>query len=278
MPRAKANASSEKLRKKIRGGKKRSALKKFLFIFVLSAATVAAFLFLASRYIFKIAKFEINDSYRYSDTEILAAGGLSEGMELYAIPVSQTEQYIKENLPYVKSAKLIKIPPSTLRINITLEKGVLGTKLGGDYYILSENFRVLEKISATEEPEKNIIGRLIADDIIIFKTNSVKECYVGKDIKFQDSDISDFLSEVLEVVEEYQINGIIREIDITNKFAVTMNCSDRFLVKIDSFEDIGQKILSSILMINDLYEDDKGKLERIDDKVWSFIPDDKIFS
>jgi hypothetical protein len=183
-------------------------------------------------------------------------------------------------MPYVKQVELAQIPPSTLKINISLEIGVFGIKLGGDYYVLSEDFKALEKISETEISEKSIIAGLLYDNIIIFRTHTIKECYVGKKVKFQDEDITRFLSEVYDSVKENRIDGMIREIDITNKFDVKINYEERFLVKFKSFEDAETKILTLTDMINNLDEMDreaKGEIERLNEGTWSFTYKNKLF-
>ena len=264
------NTSRPRPVKEAGGNKKKSALKRFLFIFVLVIIIVVLFLFLTNRYIFKIGKIEINGNIKYTKEEILTAGGLSEGMELYSLPLKEIEQNIKDDLPYIKAVKLTQIPPSTLRINMTSEKGALGIKLGGDYYVLSENFKVLEKISAIERTDENIVAEMLSDNIIIFDTHTIKECYVGKKIQFQDEDISDFLRKVLYAVEENQIHGRIKKIDVVNKFYIKMEYDNRFDVELGSFEDIELKILTLIEMANGLPKDTKGKFERNNEKSWSF--------
>ena len=252
--------------------KKRSTLKSLLFIFILAVTVAAAFLFLTNRYIFKVGKIEVSENPRYTRETILDIAGISKGMELYALPLREIEYNIKSSLPYIKNAKITRIPPSTLRINITMEKGALGIKLGWDYYILSESFKALEKISILNKSEENIVSELLADNIIIFDTHTIKECYVGRTVQFQDEDIADFLRKVLKVVEENEIHGIIDKIDLADKFYIKMEYDGRFSVELGRFEDIELKILTLIAVIDELPEDARGIFERNNEKSWSFIP------
>ena len=269
---SKNNKNSQvNLRKITANKKKRSSLKSFIFIFVLAVTVVAAFLFLANRYIFKVGKIEINEHFKYTDEEILAAGGISLGMELYSLPLREIENNIKDKFSYVKNIKLTQIPPSTLRINISMETGVLGIKLGGDYYILSETFKVLEKVSMTNKTEEAVAAELFSDNIIVFSTQTIKECYVGKNIQFQDEDIPYFLNKLLKVVKENEIYGVIEKIDLRDKFYVKLDYDKRFLVELGSFEDIETKILTLIAVIDNLAPNATGTFERNNEKSWSFI-------
>jgi len=269
---SKNNKNSQvNLRKITANKKKRSSLKSFIFIFVLAVTVVAAFLFLANRYIFKVGKIEINEHFKYTDEEILAAGGISLGMELYSLPLREIENNIKDKFSYVKNIKITQIPPSTLRINISMETGVLGIKLGGDYYILSETFKVLEKVSMANKTEEIITAELFADNIIIFSTQTIQECYVGKNIQFQDEDIPYFLNKLLKVVKENEIYGVIEKIDLRDKFYVKLDYDKRFLVELGSFEDIETKILTLIAVIDNLAPNATGTFERNNEKSWSFI-------
>jgi len=257
-------------------------IKNFLIAVVMLAAVTVIFLFLTNRYFFKIKHINIteNDKYSYEEiNEILKSNGIIPGGELYGVDIKKAKTDIKETLTYAESVSITQIPPSTVNIDIKTEKGFLGIMLGGDYYIISRNFRVIEKIS--------IVGSGIDESefeppkgIITFETDAVKKCYIGEKIEFLDGDISDFLKDIAALFDDgeknSQILSVIKNIDVTNKFKVVMNYGDRFLVKFGIFENISSKILNSFEIINQLPDYAEGVIDMTDGKMASFRYDENV--
>jgi len=244
-----------------------SKIKKiFLAAFVLTAVT-AAFLFVTNSYFFKIKNIDINENERYSYDDILKASGISVGGELYGIDVKKTEGKIKEELAYAKSVNIRQIPPSTLSIEIENEKGFFGMAIAGDFYIVSQDFKVLDR------RKKPIEG------IITVATDEVKKCYLGEKMEFSDGDVYDFLEGIVELFKKDDSGRLsaIKSVDITNKFKVAMNYGDRFLVKFGIFENIAPKILNVFEVINELGEDDRGIIDITDGKAASFRYVENVF-
>ena len=296
---------SEYLKNKRKLKKAGSGLARFLFVLFMLMVVITVFFFLTNKYFFKVHKILIadvsfiNNGYsnnadenysKYSYDDILSASGITVGSELYGIDVKQVKNNIKKRLTYVDNINIIRIPPSTVSIEIKTDRGMFGIKLGGDYYIISENFRVVEKI--------DIVGGLTAsgvpgtagesdfmppDGIITVAADTVKKCCVGEKIEFSDSDITDFLKETVKMFKEYDLtetmssmNIKISSINIKDKFNVVMNYGDRFLVKFGVFENISPKVLNSLEIINRIPEGFKGIIDITNEKVASFEYDDNI--
>jgi len=259
-----------KTNKKERKSKK---AKRFMAVFFTIAALCAAFLF-TNQYFFKANNIIIGENDRYSYDEILQASGISPGDELYGINTSRVKTNIKEILTYTDSVKITRIPPSTLKIDITAENGMFGIMLGGDYYIISENMRVVEKIKVVGSG--GIYDFKPPENIITFATHDIKKCYLGEKMEFSDNDIYDFMKEIAKFLKEEADKNTrpdmpkIRSMDITDKFRVTMNYEDRFLVKFGLFENISPKILNSYEVISRLPDYAGGLIDLTDSKAASF--------
>ena len=244
-----------------------SRIKKIVMAAFVLAFAAAAFLFLTNSYFFRIKNIKINENDKYSYDDILEASGISVGEELYGVNVKKAENNIKETLAYTKSVNITRIPPSTLNIEIETEKGFFGIAAAGDYYVISQNFKIMDKTAQLPE------------GIITVETDEIKKCYLGEKIEFSDDDIYDFLKDITELFagDDSGKLSAIKNIDITNKFKVAMNYQDRFLVKFGIFENLTPKILNVFEIINELSADDKGIIDMTDGKTVSFTYAENIY-
>ena len=250
-----------------------STIKKvFLAVLVLTIATVV-FLFFANSYFFKVKNIQISENDIYSYDDILNASGISMGEELYGIDIKKAENQIKETLAYTKSVNITQIPPSTLNIEVKIEKGFFGMMIGGDCYVISENFKVIDKIKTPANQTA------LPEGLITVETSEIKKCYLGENMEFSDEDIYDFLKDIIELFAQNDSGRLsaIKNIDINNKFKVTMNYEDRFLVKFGIFENITPKILNVFEVIDELSDDDEGIIDITDGKTVSFKYVENIF-
>jgi len=252
-------------------------IKTFLFAALTLAVVTAVFLFFTNKYFFKVKNIEIDENEKYTYDEILKASGITPGVELYAVDAKQTEKNIRELLPYTKTVSVKRIPPSTVSINIETAAGLFGINLGGDYYIISDKFKILDKIK--------VIGRENAElefsppeGIITFDTDTIKKCYLGEKIEFFDNDIYNFLEEIVLLREgNEKAFSRINCIDVKNKFKVSMNYENKFIVNFGIFENISSKILNSFEIINRLPDYAEGIIDMTDDKAASFTYEENVF-
>jgi len=268
---------------KIKARKAGSAIKSFLLAVLILALVISALWFLIIKYFCIIDNITISENDRYSYDEILKASGINVGEELYGVDVNKAKENISGMLTYAENVEITRIFPATLNINITTEKGVLGIMLGGDYYIISKNFRVIDKIK--------VVGSGLSESefkppegIVTFKTNAIQRCYIGEQMKFSDQDIFNFLKEIIGLLEDKSKDGddtlsmtsMISSIDITNKYKVVMNYSDKFLVKYGIFENITPKIKNSFEIIKNLPDYAKGVIDLTESNPASFRYDENV--
>ena len=251
--------------------KKRVKSKKnLIFASVFIVVTGAAAVYF-NIHLFKVKNFNVAENNRYMREDIVAASGIEEGAELFGFDVRLAENNIKRKLAYIYTADIIRLPPSTVRISIKTDEPMFGLALGKDYYIITDTFRVAEK---TETDNKNINEHGTAG-IIDIVADCVTKCFVGEKIEFSDEDITDFLSELINLARDEKMAEMISSVDIRDKFNVVMNYSDLYLVRLGVFENVYSKALSSFDVIEQLSEL-TGIIDISDDKIASFIPDENI--
>ena len=261
-----------------------SAFKSFLLAVMMITLALSVLWFFVIKNLCIIKNITINENEKYSYDEILQASGIKTGGELYDIDINKSIENIKKNLTYSDSVKITRIFPSTLNINIETEKGILGIMLGGNYYIISQNFRVIDKIK--------VVGKGLSeadfkppDGIITFKTDAVAKCFTGEQMEFSDNDIYNFLKEIAGLIkngnnENGKLNklnmSMISSIDITNKYKVVMDYEDKFLVKYGIFENITPRIIDSFEIIKNLPDYATGIIDLTNVKPASFKYEENI--
>ena len=273
------NRNKNKNKNKMSIRKAGAAIKNFLLAIFAIAVVLLIFLFLTNKYFFKIKNINISESSKYSYDEIngiLKSNGIDVGAELYGVDIKKAKADINKNLTYIESVNITRVPPSTINVDIKTEEGFFGIMLGGDYYIISRNFRVVDKVKIVETSMIDL-KPVVPPEIVTVETNAVKKCYLGETIEFSDEDIYDFLKEILgffsydETDENRRVMQImISDIDITNKFKVVMNYSDKFLVSFGIFENISSKILNSFEIIAQLPDYAEGVINMDEGKTASF--------
>jgi hypothetical protein len=258
-------------RKKARA--KHSKSKKVL-IFLLAFIIIAGVLLIVTnRYIFKVKNWLVGENEVYTREEIIKASGIEEGTELYGFDAGLAEENMRKNLAYAESVSIIRLPPWTVKIDIKTDKAMFGMMLGGDYYILSEKFRVAEKIGVNGvEDFKPPPG------VVTIAADNVKKCFVGERAEFEDEDIEYFLRELMDLIKENERASVISSVNIKDKFNVVMNYSDMFLVKFGVFENIYLKALNSFEIIDGylLERNQTGIIDVSDEKTGSFSLEDNI--
>lgn len=231
--------------------------------------------FLANLYIFKVKNWTVvlSEDNLYSQENIIKASGIEEGAELFGFDKRLAENNIKKELAYVESVSILRIPPFTVRIAVKTDEAAFGFTLGGDYYIISEKFRVAEKISINNREQRDFVP----PGVVNIVTDDVKKCFVGETIEFADEDILDFLKELLRLIKENEDAEMISSVNIKDKFDVVMNYSDLYLVKFGVFENIYSKALGSFAVINEVSERGlTGIIDISEEKIAPFTPDGNI--
>lgn len=246
---------------------------KLLIILLAAAIIMCALFFLANKYLFKVRNWTINISGGggYSHEDIIRASGIEEGAQLFGFDRAAAVNNIKRELSYVAGVTMIRFPPSTVRIDVQTDEAVFGFMLGGDYYIVTENFRVAEKIRMYAMP----LEYVKPPGVINIVTYDITRCFVGERIEFGDEDILYFLKELLRLVRGHEAAGMISSVDIRDKFDVVMTYGDSYTVRFGVFENVYSKALNSFYIIEWLYErgSTAGIIDVSDERTALFRPE-----
>ena len=166
-------------------GKKLRKLRKYLFHYILLAAFCLAIVFVMCYTVFfKLDKIQVTGCSVYSEQQIIDEIGAEEGESLFRINISNAEKTLRGKLPYIRSVKISRQFPTTLKVEIE-EEEVLGAvyTLEG-FTLLSTTGKVLETgVLALPESTPRIVGLPTG---LVYSTGSYLREEVGSEALMEE--------------------------------------------------------------------------------------------
>ena len=144
--------------------KKRAAKRKrgkILTCVLLILILITVMVCLSLTVLFKISEVRTEGESRYSSEQIVEASGISEGVNMFSIKTEDVEKRICSQLPFVGSATVKRVLPSSVVISVTPETAAYTFKCGEEYAAVSKDFKVLEMTESTAE--QTVVGLEVGD-------------------------------------------------------------------------------------------------------------------
>ncbi len=198
---------------------------------ILLLLVAAAFVFVVYKQFFVISAIGVDGAELYASDAVIAASGIRDGDNLYSFSVTDAESSITFKCPYIKSAEISRTVPNTVAIAVEEDTAAYVAEIYGDRLLLSAGLRVLGYADEAEElPE--------------LKLPEVSYSVAGRVITFADRTDERYVREVLGVIgsSAYFANGGLDKIDLSNEYAITMNVSGKYILKLGGEDDFALKL------------------------------------
>lgn len=216
-----------------------------LYYLMLTAICVIIFLILSRTVFFRIEKYEVTGIDLYSEDQILNAGGLKVGRNMYGINLERTAKKIKDSLIYVEDVNLKRKLPNSFIVEVTEAKAYACCEYEGSRYaIITRAGRYLE----TEQ-----LGARAG--LIQIKGMELKNVALGEDFESADETKITIILELLDSIEKNCPNKIT-EIDITDRTNIVMMYENRIEVEFGSSLDYDYKLRYISALIDQNLEPD----------------------
>ena len=185
---------------------------------------------------FKLDKIQVTGCSVYSEQQIIDEIGAEEGESLFRINISNAEKTLRGKLPYIRSVKISRQFPTTLKVEIE-EEEVLGAvyTLEG-FTLLSTTGKVLETgVLALPESTPRIVGLPTG---LVYSTGSYLREEVGSEALMEE------LQALKIVYEELNANGFtdITYYDVSDTLNIEVMIEDRLLLMLGSENDMAYKV------------------------------------
>ena len=227
-------------------------VRRIIFYTGLFLIVTAVFLLVAFAVFFKVRTINITGTNRYSFDDVNAVLPVKLESNLYSFKSEDVELVVKKALPYVGSVKVTRTIPSTLNIEIIEATPAMYINIGNDYYLLSDELRVLDHFK-----DKS----LLPPDVLELKASTVLRCIVGETASFVDTRSYNAITELYSQLRENGIEKEIRMINIVSRFDITLQYADRFSVYLGDMDYSDIKIRFLIGILEKLDAEDKGKID-----------------
>ena len=200
-----------------RKARQRKARKKRMIISIITASIMAVILLviLCLTVFFPIEKIIVSGSKIYSNDQIIEASGIKKGDNIFTFGEEDAINSLKANLPFIEKVEFDRDFPNALNIKVFDAKPYLCVAINGEYYNVSKEGWVLEKVNNK------------VNNTFEIKLPKVK-CEVGTQIAYEDQKSKKLLDKVIKLLEDNSIK--IDYIDVTNPIIIKAGVEGRFEV------------------------------------------------
>lgn len=193
---------------------------------------VSLFVIICLAVFFRIDNIEIVGSSRYSKEQILAVTGIEEGLSLYEVGNSDVSKLYGE-FAYISHAEVERKLPDTLVIKLTEDEGSYFSELYGEYFVLSDELRVLERVFDREE--------LQDDGLIELVLPQIDSAVVGYGMEFAQPVSERYVRAYLDALESSPLYSKTSAFDLRDRFSLSLIAKNTYLVKLGNGDELGTK-------------------------------------
>ena len=97
---------------------------------------------------FRVSSIEVKGTQKYSVQRIVEASGIKPGDNLIFIDPYSTASKIMTTLPYLNDVEIDKLVPDKVEIRVTESQPIAVASFKGDWWLIDQKARVLEKANA----------------------------------------------------------------------------------------------------------------------------------
>jgi cell division septal protein FtsQ len=210
---------------------------------------------------FVIGQFSIKGNMEYTEEQALEVAqriGLEKGKNLFGFDKEQLQKEAKYYLSEFDSVTIKRSLPDKIIFAVKEATPAMYIAENGKNYILSEGLRVISVTGDASIPENFSLIRIYINDVV--------KCQAGEFLQ-TSSEIDEVLKELYAVLSEEAVLGEVSEINLENKFAVSMLYKKRFTVKLGSADNFTVKVRFMKSIEQKLRDTDSGYIDVSDDNL-----------
>lgn len=221
---------------------RRRRIKLTLLLLLIAAVITGALL--SVTVFFKIEVLTSEGSKRYTEEQIIAAAGISEGDNL--IIASVNEERLKSSLPYIGEVKLERKLPNRLTIKVSDAAARVCLCFEEKYYPASAEGRLLECLDECPDGLPTVYVKLVSPK-------------VGKICELSNENDGDTVKQLFEITGEKSIG--IDKVDVTDSLSISFTAEGRFEVSLGTSNYTEGKLAHLAGMIKNIDTSATGKID-----------------
>ena len=199
---------------------------------------------------FGLNKVEIKGNSKYTEEQILKACELSSADNLLTLDLDAVEERIYKACPYISDVSFKIALPSTLIVTVTEDAPSYCTEIYGDYFLLSEDLRVISKHDLYEDIE------ILDIPIIYLKLPQVERAVAGEKIVFDKNSSYNHTVDFLCSLKEQPIYGSLNCVDATDRYHLTLYANEkRHRIEIGTSDNLDTKLKFVAKVVEEAYNE-----------------------
>ena len=225
--------SFERLRSKNR----RKEVRRRLFYVIIALVLIVIVGLVCVITFFGLKSIEVRGNSRYSSEEILEASGLDTTKNLFSIDFDEVEAAIRRACPYVSHISFERVLPSTLVITVNEDVPGYCTEIHGDWFLLSEDLRVISRHDMVEEIE------ILSLPLVYLYLPEVDRAVAGEHITFSKTANYAYLLDFLNDLKDEALYPEIDCVDASDRYHMALYAEDgRYLIDVGTSDNLDTKL------------------------------------
>ncbi len=180
----------------------------------------------------KVRKIEVLGSSPYSNSEVVAVSGIGLGDRVNKIDKAGVERQILRRLSYLSKVKIRSGLFGRVKIALSSDTAAYYTLIAGEYYALSDEFRLLEKNDSKLAYES--IG------LIYISLPKINRAILGDKLLFYDEN-PDYVELFMGELKELDFLSDVGAVTLENRYEIEITYK-KFTVIIGAYKDLETKL------------------------------------
>lgn len=196
---------------------------------------------------------------------IVDASGVRADENLYAVDRADIRRAIMDEFPYISDVKVKRLLPTTLQLEVTEDEAVYYTEICGEYFVLSDKLRVLEKTTDFSYVDS------FEPALKIMKIPDCIYAVVGDPIVFTNENVTEYAEDLLVRLGVTNQFDKVTEVDFSRRFNIYITLDGRWRIFVGDSGDLETKLTFAGMMIETFDETQAGEVDAHDVSVGSVI-------
>ncbi len=216
------------------------------FLVVLSSAILSVFWILNN--FFAVKDIYAKSNIKYDSQDLIDVSGIKKEDSLCFINTAACEMRLCEKLPYIDEAKVIKVFPSKIKIEVSLSEPEFSLAFDNENLLISKKDKILEKKDDLTPEIPNIRG------LKILRSQAGRAIY-------EDPSRKDIAAKIIYAFRSKNLSQII-EVDVNDVNDIILNYDDRVKILFGGAQDIEYKVLTANeIILSKIRSSEKGTLD-----------------
>lgn len=222
--------------------KRLAALLVFFVVIALTTLSLTVF--------FKTETIKVTGNTKYDETAIIEKSGIEMGENLIMLNSPKVADTLKEEFVYIEGVRVKKnIFTGTAQILITEAEPFCTLRTENDFYLISRQGTILERLPQTPENMYTVIGLDINDAMI------------GNTLNSEGDEQLTVLEEIFGAIENTQMERIT-EIDVSDVLNISANYDNRINVEFGTSTELEYKMkYAKEVLVNKIKSYERGTLD-----------------